>query len=299
MNKEDKLTSSEVTASFIFSLIYSIIIVLCSLFLITIYIFKVKYWRTKYLLNTQLSISLIILSITFFFPKNSYLTSPSLQLSCVILGSVNLSSRLLIYSITTLILLNSYLVIDCTAFYERYKQKLKIFSFIVIYTFCIFLCTFSIQHGDMIISNTGDCLIRSYLIGFLAIVYFLICLFIQLFCVFRLRRIIKEAVQNNEITIHEVKKIIIIAFLQIFILSTCSVVVSLQYLRKFIIMVIIGKTLELSSGLIFLIIYAFDREVKQWINEIFCCESSEETSLDENIAVDRESNLTDLSFESK
>ena len=173
MNKEDKLTSSEVTASFVFSLIYSIIIVLCSLFLIIIYIFKVKAWRTKYLLNAQLSISLIILSITFFFPKKSYLTSSSLQFSCVFLGSVNLSSRLLIYSITTMILLNSYLVIDCSSFYERYKHKLHLLSFIIIYSFCIFLCVFSIQHGDMIISNTGDCLVRSYLIASFAIVYFL------------------------------------------------------------------------------------------------------------------------------
>ena len=280
MIPDDKLSSFGVMTTFIFCIIFCAITLLLCVFLLLMYIFKSQEWREQYTRIIHLCISIIILSSIYFIPKFDYIehyySNEQVDFSCKVIGGIYLSSRILIYSFSTLIIFSTFIDVFEVTFILEHKKAIEIGIAIFFYLIGIGLSVWS-SYGTMIVSNVGDCIVRETSVYLVSILIFLSLFIIQIFCIVKLFNKLKGLVQESEDTENQVliRKMIYLTFAEIIIFIACSIFVGLQFLRKYLVIVLLGKGFEFISGLIVLLLFGYTQETMSWIREICHCENEE------------------------
>ena len=280
MISDDKLTSFGVMTTFIFCIIFCGITILLCVFLILMYIFKAQEWRAQYTRITHLCVSIIILSSIYFIPKFDYIehyySNEQVDYSCKVIGGVYLSSRILISSFTTLIIFSTFIDVFEVTSILNHKKGFEVGIAIFFYVIGIGLTVWS-TYGKMIVSNVGDCIVRETSVYLVSILIFLSLFIIQIFCIVKLFNKLKGLVQESEDTENQVliRKMIYLTFAEIIIFIACSIFVGLQFLKKYLVIVLLGKGFECLSGIIVLLLFGYTQETMSWIKEICHCENEE------------------------
>ena len=178
MTSSQTLETNE-DAVFYANIAINVLASLVALMLMIIYIKEKPVINLKRGINIQFTIALFIYTIVvsipnehFFFPENK---------SCDVLSSIKINIQILIFSLITIILLYSYLVVEHTEFIRKHYNSLKIGAFSYIYLFFI---VFSILNSlfDMKPLNFGECTIEYAPLQWITYVYLGALLIVQLFC---------------------------------------------------------------------------------------------------------------------
>ncbi len=277
MTSSQTLETNE-DAVFYANIAINVLASLVALMLMIIYIKEKPVINLKRGINIQFTIALFIYTIVVSIPNEHFFFLEEKK-SCYVLSSIKINIQILIFSLITIILLYSYLVVEHTEFIRKHYNSLKIGAFSYIYLFFI---VFSILNSlfDMKPLNFGECTIEYAPLQWITYVYLGALLIVQLFCLWKIYQAFKisaEQEKNEEITNRDRKKIMYIGLAQAIV--TIVSPIRIYLFRKddtSLTLLIIFKILEQFGALIYLIAYAYDENDIVYLKNMLTCSSDKE-----------------------
>ena len=276
MTSSQTLETNE-DAVFYVNIAVNVLISLVALMLMIIYIKEKPVINLKRGINIQFTIAIVIYTIVVSIP-NDHFFFPEKQ-SCDVLSSIKINIQIFNFSLITIILLYSYLVVEHTEFIRKHYNTLKIGVFSYIYLFFI---VYSIVNSrfDMKTLNFGECTIEYPPLLWTTFIYLAALLIVQLFCLWKIYQAFKvsaEQEQNEEITNRDRKKIMYIGNAQAIV--TIVSPIRIYLFRKDntpLALLIIFKLIEQLGALIYLIAYAYDENDTISLKKMLTCSSDQE-----------------------
>ena len=277
MTSSQTLETNE-DAVFYANIAINVLASLVALMLMIIYIKEKPVINLKRGINIQFTIALFIYTIVVSIPNEHFFFLEEKK-SCYVLSSIKINIQILIFSLITIILLYSYLVVEHTEFIRKHYNSLKIGVFSYIYLFFI---VYSILNSlfDMKTLNFGECTIEYPPLLWTTYIYLAALLIVQLFCLWKIYQAFKisaEQEKNEEITNRDRKKIMYIGNAQAIV--TIVSPIRIYLFRKDntpLALLIIFKLIEQLGALIYLFAYAYDENDTVYLKNMLTCSSDKE-----------------------
>ena len=255
----------------------NVFISLVALVLMIIYIKERPAINLKRGINIQFTIIVIAYTIVVSIPNEHFFLTE--KRSCEVLSSIKINLQILVFSLISIILIYSYLVVEHTNFIKEHYTLLKygVFSYIYIFFF-VFSTLNSIP--EMKQMNFGECTIDYVPLQAITYGYLGILLIIQIFCLWKLYKAFKvsaEHEQNEEITNRDQRKIISIGIAQavVTLFSPIRIIV-FRIEDSPVALLIIFKIIEQLGTIFYLIAYAYDENDTDTLKNILTCNSEKE-----------------------
>ena len=254
----------------------NVFISLVALMLMVVYIKEKPTINLKRGINIQFTIIVLIYTIIVSIPNEHFFFSE--KKSCEVLSSIKINLQILIFSLISIILMYSYLVVEHTDFISNHYTSLKYGVFSYIY---IFFFVFSALNSLKPMKEMGfrECTIDYFPLQAITYTYLSVLLIIQIFCLWKIYQAFKiseEQEKNEEITNRDRKKIMYIGLAQAIVTIAAPLrILVFRNDQSHVALLILFKIIEQLGTLIYLLAYAYDENDTDCLKTLFTCSKPE------------------------
>ena len=249
--------------------------IICDFFaflLLAIYCKKDKKKNTKFQINIQLCLTIIISSITVFIPRFSlYPHNDSLLFNYI--TTIQINMKFTSFALITFILLYSYFLIEHTEFIQKHGFGFKYGIMAFIWIYAIVMTPLTVIYGENVLDSVLDYQTDGAVMKYLGYGYFGIMLIIQILSVYKIYKSYKENKEcvDEEVSEYERRNLIKLGVAEIILLVVCSAAVAGRNKKDWLWLIYLSKIFQYGFPCVLLLIYSYDEDdfntMKSWV---FC-----------------------------
>ena len=287
MSSEISFTQGEIALLYSILLIIFIIVIFFTVILSIIYCVNKKKMNLRTILNTQLFIIVLICFATKSIQCITNITNNPLYNSTFmkILNSIYNTISLLFFSIITLILLYSYLLIEFTEFVNKYNILFISIYLAIFWIHFIIISICLVLYGQLQLNFIHEFDNHNPIISVINYSIFGVLLVVQIFCIYKITKKYNEMKEDykEENEGNDKKRILTLGYSQFVVMIIATITISTSYYTNFKFLIYLGKIFNGISPGVFLFFYGYDYEdtktLKKWL---FCkCKKHENKPDDE------------------
>ena len=233
---------------------------------------KNKKKNTKFQINIQLCLTIIISSITVFIPRFSlYPHNDSLFFNYI--STIQRNLKFTSFGLVTFILLYSYFLLNHTEFIQKHGFGFKYGIMAFIWIFAIVMTPLTVIYGENTLDSVLDYETDGNVIKNLGYGYFGIMIVIQIVSVYKIYKSYKENREclDDEVNEYERRKLVKLGVAEIILLVVCTAAVAGRNKKDWLWLIYVSKIFQYGFPCVLLLIYSYDEDDFNTMKSLLLC----------------------------